>query len=115
MSVHETSDPALRTDGPKPTDFDLPAEERTRAAPYLFAIALLLGVAILIVVGSVIKFAETSESISNSSDAFAPTENLAPPVGSDSEGAAVVDDDVSAAPRDAGTSASPAVPGEADQ
>lgn len=115
MSVHESSDPALRAEGPKPTDFDLPAEDRTRAAPYLFAIALLLGLAILIVIGSVIKFAETSESISNSSDASAPTENLAPPVGSDSEGGAVVDDDVSATPRDSGTSPSPAVPGEADQ
>jgi hypothetical protein len=113
MSVHETSDPALRAEGPKPTDFDLPPEERTRAAPYLFAIALLLGLAILIVVGSVIKFAETSESISNSSDASAPTENLAPPIGSDSDGGSVVDDDVSAGPRD--SSSSPAVPGEADQ
>ena len=113
MSVHETSDPALRAEGPKPTDFDLPRGERTRAAPYLFAIALLLGLAILIVIGSVIKFAETSESISNSSEASAPTENLAPPVGSGSEGGAVVDD-VSATPRE-GASPSPAVPGEADQ
>jgi len=82
MTIHETSETPLRAEGPKPIDFVLPSEGRARV--YLFAIAVFLGIAIFVLIGGLIKFAETGGSISNVSDASASTENLLPPAGAGS-------------------------------
>lgn len=78
MAQFRTDDPATRYTGPKPTDHDLPIEERTHAAPYLAAIVVVLVLAIALVGFAIVGLTELTSTLDNSADAVAPTEQLAP-------------------------------------
>jgi len=78
MAKFRTDDPATRFAGPKPTDHDLPIEERTHAAPYLAAIVVVLVLAIALVGFAVVGLTQSTTTLDRSADAVAPTEQLAP-------------------------------------
>jgi hypothetical protein len=78
MPQFRTDDPATRFAGPKPTDHDLPMDERTHAAPYLAAIVVVLVLGIALVAFAIVGFTQSTDRLDNSADAVAPTEQLAP-------------------------------------
>jgi hypothetical protein len=78
MTRFRMADPATRFDGPKPTDHDLPVEQRTRSAPYLVAIVVVLVVGIALVAFAVVGLTQSTTTLENSADAVAPAERLAP-------------------------------------
>ena len=78
MAEFRANDPATRFAGPKPTDHDLPIEERTHSAPYLAAIVVVLVLGIALVGFAIVGFTQSTTTLDNSADAVAPTEQLAP-------------------------------------
>jgi hypothetical protein len=78
MPQSRSQDPATRFAGPRPTDHDLPIDERTHSAPYLAAIVVVLIIGIALVAFAVVGFTESTANLDRSADAVAPTEQLAP-------------------------------------
>lgn len=78
MTRFRMEDPSPRFDRPKPTDHDLPMEERTRPALYLAAIVVVLVLAIALVAFGLVRFTQSTATPEASAEAVAPTEQLAP-------------------------------------
>lgn len=75
---HDIEDPALRNYGPKPTDRDLPQRERTSATPYGIVVVLIFLAGLALVAVGITRFSQSSEDISNTPGAVAPSEELVP-------------------------------------
>lgn len=78
MAKFRMDDPATRFVGPRPTDHDLPLEERTSPGPYLAAIAVVFVLALTLVAFGIVHFTRSTTTLENTADAVAPSEQLAP-------------------------------------